>query len=121
VSRRTPPRSSLRPIEASRKPDQPIQWVDTARYLGVVLDTGSTCSTHINNLRKKAAERLRVLGSLQNRRSGFSIKEWSSTVQAFHPSYDGRRIPAWWSTARSHIRKMEVLQTRCLRIATNAS
>ena len=62
--RRTPPCSSLRPVEASRNPDQPIQWVDTARYLRVILDTGAIHSTHINHLRKKAAQRLGVLGSL---------------------------------------------------------
>ena len=121
MSRRTPSCSSLRPAEASRNPGQPIQWVDTARYLGVILDTAATCSTHINHVRKKAAQRLGGLGTLQNRRSGLSIKEWSSAVQAFPPSYDGRPFPAYKSAARSHIRKLEVLQSRCLRIATSAS
>ena len=32
---------------------EPIQWVDTARYLGVNLDTGLKRSTH--QVRKKAA------------------------------------------------------------------
>jgi len=70
ISRRTPPCSLLRPVEASRNPDQPSHWVDTARYLGVILDTGATCSTHINHVRRKAAQRLRMLGSFQKRRSG---------------------------------------------------
>jgi hypothetical protein len=34
----------------------PIQWVDPARYLGVTLDTRLTWSTHIDQVRKKAAQ-----------------------------------------------------------------
>jgi hypothetical protein len=52
----------------------PIQWVDTARYLGVTLDTRLTWSTHIDQMRKKAAKRLGVLGPLLNRRSGLPIR-----------------------------------------------
>jgi hypothetical protein len=40
----------------------------------VILNTGATCSTHINHVRKKAAQRLRVLRPLLNRRSGLSIR-----------------------------------------------
>ena len=64
MSQNNPPFSTLRPVEASRNLDQPIQWVDTARYLGVILDTWTTCSTHINHVRKKAAQSLGVLGPL---------------------------------------------------------
>jgi hypothetical protein len=41
---------------------EPIQWVETARYLGVTLDTQLTWSAHVNQVRKKAAQRLGVLG-----------------------------------------------------------
>jgi hypothetical protein len=41
---------------------KPIQWVDTARYLGVTLDKRLTWSTHIDQMRKKAAQRLGTLG-----------------------------------------------------------
>jgi hypothetical protein len=52
---------------------EPIQWVDTARYLGVTLDTRLTRTAHVNQVVRKAAQRLGVLGLLK-RRSGFSIK-----------------------------------------------
>jgi len=52
----------------------PIQWVDTARYLGVILDTRLTFSTHIDQARKKGAQRLRTLGLLLNRRSGLPTR-----------------------------------------------
>jgi hypothetical protein len=41
---------------------EPILWVDAARYLGVILDTRLTWSSHIDQVRKKAAQRLRVFG-----------------------------------------------------------
>jgi hypothetical protein len=51
-----------------------IQRVETARYLGVTLDTQLTWSAHVNQVGKKAAQRLGVLGPLLNRRSGLSVR-----------------------------------------------
>jgi hypothetical protein len=39
---------------------EPFQKIDTARYLGVNLYTRLTWSAHIDQVRKKAAERLGV-------------------------------------------------------------
>jgi hypothetical protein len=36
---------------------EPIQWVQTARYLGVTLDTRLTWSAHVNQVRKGSARR----------------------------------------------------------------
>ena len=52
----------------------PILWVDTARYLGVILDKRMTWSPHIVQVRKKAAQRMDLLSSLLHRRSGLSIR-----------------------------------------------
>jgi hypothetical protein len=54
--------------------EEPIQWVDTTCYLGVTLDTRLTWSTHTDQVRKKVAERLGVLGLLLNRRCSLSIR-----------------------------------------------
>ena len=34
---------------------EPIQWVNTASYVGVTIDAQLTWSNHINQVRKKAA------------------------------------------------------------------
>jgi hypothetical protein len=39
---------------------EPIQWVDTTRYLGVTLDKRLTWSPHIDQVRKKTAHRLGI-------------------------------------------------------------
>jgi hypothetical protein len=53
---------------------EPFEWVDMARYLGVILDKRLTWSKHIDHVRKKAVQRLGILGSLLNRRSSLSIR-----------------------------------------------
>jgi hypothetical protein len=69
----------LRPRDALISPDQstfsePIQWVETARYLWATLDTQLTWSAHVSQGGKKGAQRLGVLGPLLNRRKWMSIK-----------------------------------------------
>jgi hypothetical protein len=99
---------------------KPIQWVETARYLGVTLDTRLTWSAHVNQIEKKAFQRLGVLGPLLNRRSGLSVRNGVLLYkQLIRPMIDSA-CPIWRSAARSHIRNLQVLQSKCLRIATNA-
>jgi hypothetical protein len=43
---------------------EPIVWADRARYLGVTLDKRLTWATHIDQVRRKASQRLGVLGPL---------------------------------------------------------
>jgi hypothetical protein len=64
-----------RPVQVLR---QPIQWVETVGCLGVTLDAQLTWSAEVNPVRKKAAQRLGVLGPLLNRRSGPSV--WNVTL-----------------------------------------
>jgi len=68
---------------------EPIRWVETACYLGMILDTWLIWSTHIDEMRKKATQGLGVFRPLLNTGS-----EWSSAVQAAHPSHDGLRVPS---------------------------
>jgi hypothetical protein len=63
---------TTRRVQRPRPPQlfgKPIQWVETARYLGVTLDTRFTWSAHVNQVRKKAAQRLGLLSPVLNRRS----------------------------------------------------
>jgi hypothetical protein len=45
-----------------------IKWVDTTRYMGVTLDKRLTWSPHIEQVRKKTAQRIGMLGPLLNRK-----------------------------------------------------
>jgi hypothetical protein len=99
---------------------EPIEWVETASYLGVTLDTRLTWSAHVNQVRKNAAQRLGMVSPLLTRRSGLSIRNGVLLYkQLICPMMDCA-CPIWRSAARSHVQKLQVLQTKYLRIATNA-
>ena len=97
-----------------------IQWVDETRYLGVTHDKRLTWSKNIDQVRKKAARRLGTLGPLLNRRSCLSIRKGVLLYKHLIRPMMDYACTAWRSTARSHIRKLQVLQSKCLRIATSS-
>jgi len=53
---------------------EPIEWVDTTRYLEVTLDTRLTWSPHIDQVRKRTAQRMGMLGSFLNSKSDLSVR-----------------------------------------------
>ena len=92
------------------------QWVDTTRYLELTLDTRLTCSPHIDQVRKNTAQRMGTLGLLLNRKSDLSVRnEVLLYKQLIRPMMYYAR-PA----ARTHVRRLQVLQSKCLRLATGS-
>jgi hypothetical protein len=53
---------------------EPIELVETPRYLGLTLDTRLTWSPHIDQVRKIPSQRMGMLGPLVNRKSDFSVR-----------------------------------------------
>ena len=61
-----------------------------------------------------------MLGPLLNRKSDLSVRNgFLLYKQLIRPLMD-YACPAWRSVARSHIRRLQVLQSKCLRLATGA-
>jgi hypothetical protein len=99
---------------------EPVEWVDTSRFLGVTLDTRLTWSPHIDQVRKRAAQCFGMLVPLLIRKSDLSVRNGVLLYkQLIRPMMD-YACPAWRSAARSQIRKMQVLQSKCLRLATGS-
>jgi hypothetical protein len=97
-----------------------IEWFDTARYFGVTLDARLTWRPYFVQVRKKAYNRLRVIGSLLNRRSGLSIRNGVLlNKELIRPMMD-YACPIWRWAAHSYIKKLQILQSKCFRIATGA-
>ena len=80
----------------------------------------SSPGRNIDQVRNKAAQRLGTLGPLLNRRSGLSIKNGVLLYKQLTRPMMDYVCPVWRSAARSHIKKLQVLQSKCFRIATNA-
>jgi hypothetical protein len=98
----------------------PIQWVETTRPLGVTLDKRLTWSPQIDQVRKKTTQRMGMLGPLLNRKSDLSVRNGVLLYkQLIHPVMD-YACPAWMSAARTHVWRLQVLQSKCLRLATGA-
>jgi hypothetical protein len=91
---------------------EPIKWIDTTRYLGVTLDTRHTCSPHIDQVRK----RIGMLGPLMNRKSDLSVLLYKQLIR---PIMD-YVCPEGRSAARTYVRRLQVLQSKCLLLATDA-
>jgi hypothetical protein len=86
----------------------------------VTLDTQLTWSAHVFQMGMKAAQRLDILGPFLNRESGLSVRNVVMLYkQLIRPMMDYACL-LWRSAVRSHVRKLQVLQSKCLRIATNA-
>jgi len=61
-----------------------------------------------------------MLGALLNRKSDLSVRNGVVLYkQLIRPMMD-YAFPAWRSAARSHVRRLQVLQSKCRRLATGA-
>jgi hypothetical protein len=75
-----------------------------------------------NHVGKRQLKGLGILDPLLNRRSGLSVRNGVLLYkQLIRPIMDYTcPCPIWRSAARSHVRKLQELQSKCLRIATDA-
>jgi len=113
-----PPESDVHPRPVSLF-GEPIQWVDATLYLGVTLDKRLTWSPHIDQIRKKTAHRMGMLGPLLNRKSDLSVRKGVLLYkQLIRPMMD-YACPAWRSAACTHVRRLQVLQSKRLGLATD--
>jgi len=105
-------------VRGQKKAVEPIKWVDTTRYLGVTLDTRLTWLPHINQFRKKTAQRMGMLGPLFNRKSDLSVRNGVLLYKQLIRTIMDYACPAWRSAARTHVQRLQVLQSQCLRFST---
>jgi hypothetical protein len=87
---------------------------------GVTLDKRLTWSPHIDQVRKKTAQRMGMLGPLLNRKSDISIRNGVLLYKELIRPMMDYACHAWRSAARTHVRRLQVLQPMCIRLATSA-
>ena len=109
------------PISDSfRGANQFVIIIGTIRYLGVTLNKRLTWSPHIEQVSRTTAQRMGLLGPLLNRRSDLSIKNGVLLYKQLICTLMDYECPAWRSAARTHVRRLQVLQSKCLRLVTGA-
>jgi hypothetical protein len=99
---------------------EPIQWVDTTRCLGVTIDKRLTWSTHVDQVGKETAQRMVMNSPLLNRRSSLFIKNGVLLYKQPIRHVMDYACPASSSIARTHVQKLQVLYSKCLRLITGA-
>jgi len=55
---------------------EPIELFGTTRYLELTIDKRVAWSTHIHEVRKNISQTMNILGCLQNRKCGLSVRNW---------------------------------------------
>ena len=86
-----------------------IQWVDTARYLGLTVDKQLMWSSHINQVGKWAARTLSVLAPLLDRRSRLSVKSGVVIYKQINCPVISYACAIWKSAASTHVRNLQVI------------
>jgi hypothetical protein len=61
-----------------------------------------------------------MLGPILNRNSNLSVRNGVLLYKQFLRPMMDYACPAWKSAARSHVRRLRVLESKCLRLATGA-
>jgi len=87
---------------------------------GVTLDKRLTWWPHIEQVSRRTAQSMGLLVPLLNRRSDLSIRNGVLLYKHLIRPLMDYACPAWRSAARTHIRRLQVLQSKCLRLVTIA-
>jgi hypothetical protein len=87
---------------------------------GVNLDKHLACSPHIDQVRKITAQRMGMLGPLLNRKSDLSVRNGVLLYKQLIRLMMDYACPGWRSAARTHVRRLQVLLSKCLHLATGA-
>ncbi|GFX46161.1 RNA-directed DNA polymerase from mobile element jockey [Trichonephila clavipes] len=99
--------------------DDNIQWVSVVKYLGLHIDSRLTFKKHIDYLAEKFWGRIHLAISLIGRRSLSLENKVILYKQILRPviTYGS---PVWGAAAATHMKKIQVIQNKILRVMTNA-
>ena len=90
------------------------------KYQGVTLDRILTWHSHIDQVRRKASQRLGVLSPLLNKRSGLSIRNGLILYRQLICPIMDYACPVWRHAADSHVKRLQHVQSKSLCIIAGA-
>lgn len=89
------------------------------KYLGVILDKKLSFQKHIDETCVKAMKSLRALWTLLHRRSFLNFKNKNLIFKCVLRPILSYASPVWYKAANSHLKKMQIIQNKCLKIINN--
>ncbi|GFW20106.1 RNA-directed DNA polymerase from mobile element jockey [Trichonephila clavipes] len=100
--------------------DDNIQWVPVVKYLGLHIDSRLTFKKHIDYLSEKFWGRISLAISLVGRRSPLSLENKVILYKQILRPVITYGSPVWGAAAATHMKKIQVMQNKILRVMTNA-
>ncbi|GFX28785.1 RNA-directed DNA polymerase from mobile element jockey [Trichonephila clavipes] len=97
-----------------------IQWVSVVRYLGLHMDSRLTYKKHIDYLSDKFWGRIHLAISLVGRNSPLSLENKVVLYKQVLRPIITYASPVWGAAAATHMKKIQVIQNKILRLITNA-
>ncbi|GFW88444.1 RNA-directed DNA polymerase from mobile element jockey [Trichonephila clavipes] len=100
--------------------DDNIQWVSVVKYLGLHIDRRLTFKKHIDYLAEKFWGRIHLAISLFGKRSPLSLENKVILNKQILRPVITYGSPVWGAAATTHMKKIQVIQNKILRVMTNA-
>ncbi|GFV41019.1 probable RNA-directed DNA polymerase from transposon X-element [Trichonephila clavipes] len=117
----TPPLTSPpRPAFPTYTFDDYIQWVPVVKYLGLHIDSRLTFKKHIDYLSEKFWVEFLWPSPLVGRRSPLSLENKVILYKQILRPVITYGSPVWGAAAATHMKKVQVMQNKILRVMTNA-
>lgn len=96
-----------------------IRWEDQCKYLGMIIDKRVTFKKHIEYVTQRSNTALRLLYPMINRNSLLDVRNKLLIYKlAIRPVFT-YGCPAYQGIAKTHIRQLQILQNKFLRIILN--
>ena len=115
------------PITASQKAQHKVtfkgtnlDWKNSVRYLGFYLDPKIKFGVHIDTQLAKARKALSVLYCLLKKHNRVKTKAKVTIYRSYIRPIFTYACPVYSSCAKTHFRKMQIFQNKCLRMALSA-
>ncbi|GFY22620.1 RNA-directed DNA polymerase from mobile element jockey [Trichonephila clavipes] len=100
--------------------DDNIQWFSVVKYLGLHIDSRLTFKKHIDYLAEKFWGRILLAISLIGRRSPLSLENNVILYKQILRPVITYGSPVWGAAAATHMKKIQVILNKILRVMTNA-
>lgn len=100
--------------------NNPLVWLSVKKFLGICLDTQLKFETHINYIIKNASKGLNILRSLAGVHWGSDPKVLSMLYKSIVRSHFDYSCLAYMNINVAHLRKLDIIQNKALRIISGA-
>ena len=99
--------------------NQELNWESTVKYLGIILDKKVTFKEHIGYIIHKCNTLIRTLYPFINKKSSLNISNKMLIFKSVFHAVMFYGAPVWAKSANCHLRKLQVLQNKLLKLLYN--